>query len=107
MEPFEKRANMTTGGIARGGKLVYDGEVLRFGNHGLDRALTGDADWSVPLSDVEIADVKAGSLSPKGLFSGAIRGRLRIVSGGEERLFVVTGAKGLAAEISAAAQAAR
>lgn len=73
MEPFEKRANMTTGGIARGGKLVFDGEALRFGNHGLDRALTGDADWSVPLAAVETADVKPGSLSPKGLFSGGIR----------------------------------
>jgi len=103
VEPFEKRANMTTGSIARGGKLVFDGEHLRFGNHGLDRAITGDADWSTTLSEIERADLAKGSLSPREMFSGGVRSRLRIVTrDGQERLFVVSGAKELAEEINRA-----
>ena len=104
MEPFEKRANMTTGGIARGGKLIFDGERLSFGNHSLDRALTGTAEWSAPLAEIERADIAKATFSPKALFSGGIRARLRIVTtDGSERLFVVNGAENLAREIAAAA----
>ncbi len=107
MEPFEKRANMTTGSIARGGKLAFDGERLSFGNHGIDRALSGDAEWSATLAEVERADVAKGSLSPKEMFSGGVRARLRIVTrDGEERLFVVSGAKELAEQINRAVRAA-
>ncbi len=108
MEPFEKRANMTTGGIARGGKLSFDGERLGFGNHGFDKAFTGEAEWSAPLSEIERVEVAKGSLSPKELFSGGIRTRLRIVTAdGTERLFVVPKANELAQELDRAVREAR
>ncbi len=106
MEPFSKAANMTTGGIARGGKLSWDGEQLRFANHAADAALTGKAEWTVGLGDITTVDLAPRSMTPAGLFNGGMRARLRILtSDGQERLFVINGAKRLAEQLDAAASA--
>lgn len=103
IEPFSVRANMTTGGIARGGRLACDGERLVFGNHAADRLFTGDADWSVALSDVEVADVAPAERSLRNVFSGAMRSRLRVrTTAGDEAFFVVPKPAQLAEQITGA-----
>ena len=94
------------GMVTRRGKLVFDGEVLRFERYTGDWMPSWGTQFSVPIATVT-AEVLPGRLSLLTVFSTAVRRRLRIRVGEQERLFVVNRVDERAAEIQAAAQQAR
>jgi hypothetical protein len=72
---FERRANQTQGGIARGGRLCLTNRRLVFEPHRVERGLSRASDRTVRLSEIGAADVAPRSW---GVFSGGLRRRLRI-----------------------------
>lgn len=89
-EPWSVRANLTTGGIARGGRLTLLEDGLSFANHALDRGLTGNAEWQAAYADVVEVAKQPRQLSFREVFSGGLRARLRVrTADGAEALIVV------------------
>lgn len=63
---------------------------LSFGNHAVDRAFTGNAQWETSYADVVEVAKQPRQLSFRELFSGGLRARLRVrTADGGVALFVV------------------
>lgn len=95
---FERRANRTQGGRARGGRLGLTNRRLVFEPHPVERGLTRASSLTLRLPEIGAADVAPRSWQ---LFSGGLRRRLRIqLAGGSQELFVVSRASDLATQIN-------